>query len=96
MKQPDAIGLLTVGSQAKPNEEVLQIGDAGKNQLVQIKEEGEGRGLAALFEKDKKAVNGVLGTNGLPPFPVGYSRVSPRGGRKYIMDEQRDHGYPEE
>lgn len=95
MKQADAVGLLTVGSQAKPDEERLRIGDAGKNQLVQIKQEGEEKGLAALFEKDQKAVSSIFGPNGLPPFPVGSSRVSPRGGRKYVLDENRENGYPE-
>lgn len=95
VKQADAVGLLTVGSQAKPDEERLRIGDAGKNQLVQIKQEGEEKGLAALFEKDQKAVSSIFGPNGLPPFPVGSSRVSPRGGRKYVLDENRENGYPE-
>lgn len=95
VNQADAVGLLTVGSQSKPRENILQIGDAGKTQLVQIKQEGEAKGLAVLFEKDKKAVGSVLGSNGLPPFPVGNSRVSPRGGRKYILDENRENGYPE-
>lgn len=95
VKQADAVGLLTVGSQEKPDEERLRIGDAGKNQLVQIKQEGEEKGLAALFEKDQKAVSSLFGPNGLPPFPVGSSRVSPRGGRKYVLDENRENGYPE-
>ena len=69
IKQPDVVALLSVGSAAKPNEEVLQIGDAGNKQLAEVKEEGE-RGLATFFEKDKNASKGVLGPNGLPPLPA--------------------------
>ena len=58
-----------MGSAAAPKEEVLQIGDAGKKQLVEVKEEGE-RGLSTFFEKDTKALAGVLGPDGLPPLPA--------------------------
>ena len=95
VNQTDAVGLLSVGSQAQPKEHILQIGSAGKKQLVEIKQEGDEKGLAAFFKKDQKSVSTVLGANGLPPFPVGYSRVSPHGGRKYVMDENRENGYPE-
>ncbi len=96
VKQSDAVGLLTVGSRASPKQEVLQIGDAGAKQLVQLKQDGEEKGLAALFERDKKTTAGIFGPNGLPPFPSGMSRVSPEGGRKYIMDADREEGYPKE
>ena len=69
VSQPDVVALLSVGSAAQPKEEVLQIGDAGKKQIVEVKEEGE-KGLSAFFQKDKSASKGVLGPNGLPPLPT--------------------------
>ena len=69
VRQPDVVGLLSVGSAANPKEDVLQIGDAGNKQLVEVKEEGE-RGLSAFFEKDKNAFKGVLAPNGMPPLPT--------------------------
>lgn len=95
VNQADVVGLLSVGSAAKPKEDVLQIGDAGAKQLVQVKQEGEENGLAALFEKDKKSVSSIFGPNGLPPFPSGASRLSPEGGRKYVLDEDGYEGYPD-
>ncbi|KAL8908630.1 MAG: hypothetical protein Q9207_000718 [Kuettlingeria erythrocarpa] len=96
VKQGDVVGLLSVGSKAKPNQDVLQIGDAGAKQLVRLQREGEDKGLAALFERETKSVASVLGPNGMPPFPTGASRVSPDGGRKYLMDIDREEGFPEE
>lgn len=69
VRQPDVVALLSVGSAANPNEEVLQIGEAGNKQLVEVKEEGE-KGLSAFFQRDSSATKGVLGPNGLPPFPA--------------------------
>ena len=69
VRQPDIVGLLTVGSAASPNEEVLKIGDAGNKQLVEVKEEGE-RGLSSYFKNNTGASKGVLGPNGLPPLPA--------------------------
>lgn len=96
VKQSDVVGLLTVGSRAKPNEDVLQIGDAGAKQLVQLRQDGEEKGLAALFEREKKTTASIFGPNGLPPFPTGISRVSPEGGRKYVMGADGEEGYPKE
>ncbi|KAL9030911.1 MAG: hypothetical protein Q9196_001019 [Gyalolechia fulgens] len=96
VQQGDVVGLLSVGSKAKPKEDVLQLGAAGTKQLVQLRKEGEERGLAALFEKDKTGVASILGANGIPPFPTGASRLSLQGGRKYVMDADRENGYPEE
>ncbi|KAL8835352.1 MAG: hypothetical protein Q9170_003341 [Blastenia crenularia] len=96
VKQGDVVGLLSVGSKAQPKDDILQIGDAGAKQLVQVKQEAEERGLAALFEKEKTSVASILGANGMPPFPTGASRVSAQGGRKYVMDADRENGYPEE
>ena len=95
VSQADVVGLLAVGSAAKPRDDVLQIGDAGAKQLVQVKQEGEERGLAALFEKDKKSVRRIFGPDGLPPFPSGASRLSPDGGRRYVMDEDGYEGFPD-
>lgn len=96
VKQADIVGLVSVGSKAIPNNDALQVGDAGAKQLVQIAQEGQGRGLAAYFEKDQKRTVDILGPDGLPPFPSGMSRVSPEGGRKYVMDANRSEGFPEE
>lgn len=96
VKQADVVGLLSVGSKVNPKENVLQIGDAGSKQLVQLNQEGEQKGLAAFFEKDKNVTAGIFGPDGLPPFPSGMSRASPVGGRKYVMDADREQGYPEE
>ncbi|KAL4993462.1 hypothetical protein BDV10DRAFT_179110 [Aspergillus recurvatus] len=87
VNQADAVGLLTVGSQASPKEEVLQIGEAGQKQLVSVKQQGEERGLAGLFQKDKNGIKGVLGPNGLPPTPCNLNSSS-----KYQIDN--GHGYP--
>ena len=96
VNQADIVGLLSVGSRANPREDILQIGDAGTKQLVQVKQDGEERGLSAYFEKDRKAVASIFGPDGLPPFPSGMSRVSPKGGKGYVMDADREEGYPEE
>ncbi|KAL9641095.1 MAG: hypothetical protein Q9204_000320 [Flavoplaca sp. TL-2023a] len=96
VKQGDVVGLLTVGSKAKPKDDVLQIGDAGAKQLMQVQREGEGNGLAALFKQEKTSITSVLAPDGMPPFPTGGSRTSAEGGRKYVMDADRVEGYPEE
>lgn len=69
-KQADVVALLTVGSKAKPKEDVLQIGDAGAKQLVSVREEGEKKGLAVFLQKQKSIGASVLGPDGLPPFPT--------------------------
>lgn len=88
VNQSDAVALLTVGSQIAPKDNVLQIGEAGDKQLVSVKQEGEERGLAAHFQKDKKGVQSVLGANGFPPMPTNLNTA----GSKYHIDD--DHGYP--
>ncbi|KAL9607660.1 MAG: hypothetical protein Q9167_007448 [Letrouitia subvulpina] len=95
VNQADVVGLLSVGSKADPKEDVLQIGDEGAKQLVEVKQEGE-KGLARYLEKENQSLSNVLGANGMPPFPVGANRASPQGGRKYVMDVDRENGYPEE
>ncbi|KAK3063283.1 hypothetical protein LTR53_018977 [Teratosphaeriaceae sp. CCFEE 6253] len=85
VKQPDVVALLTVGSAAAPKEDVLQIGDAGTQQLVAVKEDGE-KGLSAFFEREKSAFKGVLGPNGMPPLPT--SRSLSSGKRYEILEDQ--------
>ena len=96
VNQADVVGLLTVGSKASPKDDVLQIGDVGAKQLVQVKQQGEEEGLTALFEKDKKSVTSIFGPDGLPPSPTGMGRTSPQGVRKYVVNADREEGYPEE
>lgn len=88
VNQADAVGLLTVGSQAVPRDDILQIGEAGEKQLVSVKQEGEDRGLAGLFQKDKTGIKSVLGPTGLPPTPCNLNSAS-----KYQIDDH--HGYPD-
>lgn len=91
VSQADAVGLLTVGSQAAPKDDVLQIGTAGEQQLVAVKEQGEEQGLAALFEKDTKSVQGVLGANGLPPTPCNINTTPKESQSKYQLEEEQSY-----
>jgi hypothetical protein len=68
--QGDMVALLTVGSAKTPKDDVLQIGDAGKNQLVTVQKEGEEGGLAKFLVAKKDAGKAVLGEDGLPPKPA--------------------------
>ncbi|GAB7365248.1 hypothetical protein MBLNU230_g6332t1 [Neophaeotheca triangularis] len=88
VKQPDVVGLLSVGSAAAPKEDVLQIGDAGQKQLVAVKEEGE-KGLSAFFQKETGAAKGVLGPTGLPPLPAS---LAPKGPKRYEMLKEQAYG----
>ncbi|PYH40514.1 putative NADH-ubiquinone oxidoreductase 21 kDa subunit [Aspergillus saccharolyticus JOP 1030-1] len=88
VNQADVVGLLSVGSQAAPKE-VLKLGEAGAKQLVSVKQQGDERGLAGLFEKNKMEARGVLDANGLPPLPCSLNSSA----SKYRLDH--DHGYPE-
>ncbi|KAF2479989.1 putative NADH-ubiquinone oxidoreductase 21 kDa subunit [Neohortaea acidophila] len=88
VRQPDVVALLTVGSAAAPKEDVLQIGDAGTKQLVQVKEEGE-KGLSAFFQKDASASKGVLDSDGLPPLPVSLHRTR----KQYELNDRSRQTY---
>lgn len=88
VKQADVVGLLTVGSRAAPKDDVLQIGEAGAKQLVEVKSQGEERGLAALFEQNKNGVQGVLNADGLPPRPCSLNNST-----KYELNSEQ--AYPE-
>jgi hypothetical protein len=61
---------LTVGSAASPKEDVLQIGDAGKKQLIAVHKEGTEGGLAKYFAQQKDLGKSVLDAEGLPPRPA--------------------------
>jgi hypothetical protein len=78
-----------VGSKVAPLKEL--VGEDGTKQLMAARQEGEEKGLAVLFEKDKGVVGRVLGEGGLPPFPV--NLAGKNGGRIVLGKEQ---GYPEE
>lgn len=87
------MGLLTVGSQAKPKDDVLQIGDAGAKQLVALKEEGKQTGLAAYFQKSgEKDLSAVLGPSGLPPMPANLAQGSQSPGKKYELMQEQSYG----
>lgn len=80
------VGLLTVGSQAAPKQEL--IGEAGSKAIVAAGE----KGLAQFFrEGGKLGGKDVLDSNGLPPLPSGVS-LKP-GGARYELTEE--NAYPE-
>jgi hypothetical protein len=85
--QSDVVALLSVGSKAKPNEEVLQIGDAGKKQLVQVKEQGDTGGIAVLLAKEKGVGKTVLLAGGLPPRPP-----TTVGAKPYNLVQDQSYG----
>ncbi|KAI9773888.1 MAG: hypothetical protein M1840_006114 [Geoglossum simile] len=89
INQADTVGLLSMGSRVAPLKEL--VGEDGTKQLMAVKQEGEEKGLAALFEKDKGVVGRVLGEGGLPPLPP--NLAGKNGGRIVLCKEQ---GYPEE
>lgn len=96
LKQADVVGLLSFGSKASPRSSSLRIGDAGVKQLVQIKQAGEAKGISAFLEGNSKSSASILGPDGLPPFPSGQGRLTPNGGRMYLMNMGRTEGYPGE
>lgn len=91
VNQADVVGLLTVGSKANPKEDVLQIGDAGQKQLVEVKEEGQ-KGLKAYFEKDKTNAAAVLGPKGMPPLPTPMSSKHTPTVKRYELLEEQTYG----
>lgn len=88
--------LLLVGSKASPKDDMPQIGDTGTKQVVQVQEEGEGKGLSTLFSERKKMSLGIFGSDGQPPFPSGMNKLTPAGEKEYVVDINRAEGYPEE
>lgn len=91
VRQPDVVALLSVGSAAQPKEDQLKIGEAGKNQLIALKEEGE-KGLSAFFEKEKSMSRGVLGPNGMPPLPARYGVTKQDPKYTLSKDEEQPYG----
>lgn len=91
VRQSDIVALLSVGSAAQPKEDVLQIGDAGNKQLVELKDEGE-KGLSTFFQKQTSAAKAVLGPDGLPPLPASRHLQ----GKRYSLLEEQTYGgnYP--
>ncbi|EGC44390.1 NADH-ubiquinone oxidoreductase [Histoplasma capsulatum var. duboisii H88] len=86
MKQVDIVRLLTVGSKAASKTDVLQIGDVGAQQLVEVKQKGEEYGLAVFFKKEKK-VQSLLDSQGLPPMALNLNLAL-----RYELGSE--HGYP--
>ncbi|KAK4496797.1 hypothetical protein PRZ48_012781 [Zasmidium cellare] len=89
--QPDVVGLLTVGSAAAPKDEVLKLGDAGKTQLVEVREEGQ-RGLSTYFQKNNGVAKAVLGPDGLPPLPTSRHAT----GKRYQLVDEKEQTYGED
>lgn len=86
--QGDVVALLSVGSKAAPKDEVLQIGDAGKKQLVAVQEEGANGGIAVFLAKETGVGKSVLGEGGLPPMPP-----STVGAKSYTLIEDNEQSY---
>jgi hypothetical protein len=74
VSQGDVVALLSVGSKANPKDGALKIGNAGKQQLVALQEEGNTKGLATLLAQEKNLGKEFLGKGGLPPNPVPFER----------------------
>jgi hypothetical protein len=89
VSQPDIVALLTVGSAAAPKDDVLQLGEAGSKQLVQVKEESE-RGLSPHFQQNAASLQAVLGPDGLPPRPPSLHRANRTYG--LIKEEEQTYG----
>lgn len=106
VNQADIVGLLTVGSAAAPKDDVLQIGDAGTKQLVEIKQDGEEKGLSAVFQSqnidtllppellDGQNIEKALSTRQMPPLPTSLGQNAQDRG--YTQLDANDQSYPEE
>ena len=82
--QQDTVGLLTVGSAAKPSPKLLP-GEEGQKQLVALKEDGQ-KGLSTYFAGQKGTA--VLGEGGLPPMPVSTRNPQPKAQDYTLLEEQ--------
>lgn len=96
VKQADVVGLLSFGSKASPMSSGLRIEDAATKKIVQAKHAGEAKDISAFLERNKKGPASILGPDGLPPLPSGQGRLTPEGGRMYLMNLRRTEGYPGE
>lgn len=81
------MALLSVGSKANPRDDVLQLGDAGAKQLVQVKQEGEKGGLSVFLEQQKALGANVLGEGGMPPLPP-----TAVGAKPYTLMKDQSYG----
>lgn len=84
--QPELVQLLTVGN-AKDGAKQELIGEAGSKAIVAAKQEGE-KGVATYFKET--GVAGVLGKDGLPPFPS----AGGRGDEAIRYEMPEDQGFP--
>jgi len=84
--QGELVQLLSVGN-AKEGAKGELIGEAGELRLVKAKEEGE-KGVAAYFRE--AGAEGVLGKDGLPPFPS----AGGRGDQPIRYEMTEEQGYP--
>jgi hypothetical protein len=85
--QGDVVALLSVGSKANAKDDVLQLGDAGKKQLVDVKEQGESGGIAVFLAKETGVGKSVLGEGGLPPKPP-----TTYGAKTYTLMQDQSYG----
>jgi hypothetical protein len=87
--QGDVVALLSVGSLSQPRDDVLQLGEAGSKQLVQVKQDGEDKGLAAYLQAQTGVSSGILNADGLPPMPppLHYKTV-----KRYELSEHQPYG----
>ncbi|KAI9892162.1 MAG: hypothetical protein M1814_001620 [Vezdaea aestivalis] len=89
VNQSDVVGLLAVGTKITPKQEL--IGESGAKQLVQVKQDGEEKGLAAQLKKDNGSMDDILGPDGLPPLPSSISNTP--GVPQYEIGHE--NGFPE-
>jgi hypothetical protein len=82
------VGLLTVGSAANPSQKLL-AGEEGSKQLVAVKQDGEEKGLAMLFEQQTTAIGNILDKDGMPPFPPARGRT--KAGKKYQLENEQSY-----
>ena len=87
------MGLLTFGSERKPIEGKLGLGEEGSKQLVAVEKEGEERGLAGFF-KGEGQIQAILGPDGLPPRPTPLNSQSSNGDKEWNLNREDEQAYP--
>ncbi|KAL9624950.1 MAG: hypothetical protein Q9160_000997 [Pyrenula sp. 1 TL-2023] len=105
VNQADVVGLLTVGSAATPKDEVLKLGDAGTKQLVEIRQDGEERGLSNFFGTQKvesvltpailegRDLDKAISQRQMPPMPTALGQNA--SATPYTQLEEEEQGYPD-
>lgn len=105
MNQADVVGLLTVGSASAPKEEVLKIGDAGTKQLVEIRQDGEERGLSNFFGAQKvesvltpailrgRDLDKAISARKMPPMPTALGQNA--NATAYTQLGEEEQAYPD-